>query len=366
MKILCLIDHFGSGGAQRQMVNLACGLKSKGHQVEMFIYYPEFDFFRSIIQKAGIPIHEEPNIGRLPFKIVYSLVRLLREKGFDGIISFLGTPNVYAELASIFSPSTMLIVSERSSYRAGGSRFRMLVHKALNCLADVVVSNSYSQSDWISQSPWLKNKSKTIYNGYPLKFLGLRKERTFYPSLKFLVVSRVGVEKNGLCLVEAMRIFFNKHGYVPDLNWAGKEDISVAGQKYCRKLHELLDNHPEIKNHFVFLGERDDIPQLLKQHRCLILPSLYEGLPNVICEAFIASRPVLASNVCDNSLLVEEGKRGFLFDPTDPQALADTIERFISLTQKEWYQLSINARDYAEEHLSIDRMVNEYETLLLK
>lgn len=108
-----------------------------------------------------------------------------------------------------------------------------------------------------------------------------------------------------------MHLYFCKHGYAPELNWEGKEDISISGQIYCRKLYDLLDKYPKIKAKWTFLGEQDDIPQLLEQHKCLILPSLYEGLPNVVCEAFIAGRPALASNLCDHPLLVEKGKRGF-------------------------------------------------------
>jgi hypothetical protein len=41
MKVLLVIDGFGSGGAQRQMVNLAAGLTRRGHTAEFAIYHPE-------------------------------------------------------------------------------------------------------------------------------------------------------------------------------------------------------------------------------------------------------------------------------------------------------------------------------------
>ena len=43
MRILCVIDSLGSGGAQRQMVNLAVGFKSKGHQVVVWFDFDVFD-----------------------------------------------------------------------------------------------------------------------------------------------------------------------------------------------------------------------------------------------------------------------------------------------------------------------------------
>lgn len=39
MKILCVIDCLGSGGAQRQLVNLATAFKEKGHEVSFLVYH---------------------------------------------------------------------------------------------------------------------------------------------------------------------------------------------------------------------------------------------------------------------------------------------------------------------------------------
>jgi len=38
MIILCVIDTLGSGGAQRQLVNIAIGFKERGHTVSFLVY----------------------------------------------------------------------------------------------------------------------------------------------------------------------------------------------------------------------------------------------------------------------------------------------------------------------------------------
>ena len=48
MRILCVIDSLGSGGAQRQMVSLAQGMVARSHEVEFFVYHPELDHFKQI------------------------------------------------------------------------------------------------------------------------------------------------------------------------------------------------------------------------------------------------------------------------------------------------------------------------------
>lgn len=364
MKILCVIDHFGSGGAQRQLVTLAIGLKARGHEVQIFRYHPEQDFFRAEIEQADITVHEVRKGRGFSFDVLRRLIRLLREESYDGVISFLDSPNVYAELASVLSPRTRLIVSERASHHSDENRVTAFMMRLLHGLADVVVANSRSHSAWLRRYPWLTRRIVTIYNGYPLP---LDRSSELHPSagLSLLVIGRIGPEKNGLMLIEALSLFHRKHGYVTRVSWVGKQDERPAGLTYRRRMDDLLEQYPEVQRQWRWLGERSDVPELLEQHYALIHPSLYEGLPNVVCEALVAGRPVLISNVCDHALLVAEGERGFLFDPHDPQSIADAIERLATLSREKWLQLCANARRYAEESLGVDRMVRDYEALML-
>lgn len=55
MKILCLIDNLGSGGAQRQLVNIALLFQQYGHEVR-FVTYGNADFFKSILDASRISV----------------------------------------------------------------------------------------------------------------------------------------------------------------------------------------------------------------------------------------------------------------------------------------------------------------------
>jgi glycosyltransferase involved in cell wall biosynthesis len=364
MKILCVIDHFGSGGAQRQLVNLAIGLQARGHHVEIFVYYPHRAFFRPIVAQAGIPVHEVHKGRGFSVKVLWRLVRLLRHESYDGVISFLHSPNIYAELARSLSPGTKLIVSERSSHHGDRNRLSALIGRILHGLADVVVANSHSHARWLRRYPWLKRRTTTVYNGYPIEeFAAPHTE--FKPPIRLLVIGRIGPEKNGLQLIEGLRLCRPINGYIPMVSWAGAQDDRLMGRAYRRELDACLDLQPDIKSRWTWLGERSDIPNLLQQHHALIHPALYEGLPNVVCEAMLAGRPILISDVCDHALLIEERTRGFLFDPNDAQSIANAIERLCELSEGEWLQLSTNVRQYALRNLSIERMVQAYESLLM-
>jgi glycosyltransferase involved in cell wall biosynthesis len=75
----------------------------------------------------------------------------------------------------------------------------------------------------------------------------------------------------------------------------------------------------------VFLGARDDIPELLAACDLVALPSRAEALPTVIMEAAAAGRPVVATRVGGTAELVEDGVTGLLVPPDDPAALARAV-----------------------------------------
>jgi glycosyltransferase involved in cell wall biosynthesis len=77
------------------------------------------------------------------------------------------------------------------------------------------------------------------------------------------------------------------------------------------------------------LGERDDVPELLRTADVFVLSSRSEGLPLSILEAMAARLPVIASNVGGVSEVVVDGDTGLLVPPGDPQSLAAAIERLL-------------------------------------
>ncbi|MCX7824570.1 MAG: glycosyltransferase family 4 protein [Verrucomicrobiae bacterium] len=79
-----------------------------------------------------------------------------------------------------------------------------------------------------------------------------------------------------------------------------------------------------------FLGQRSDVPQLLRQADVFCLPSLTEGLPLCVIEAMAARLPVVAARVGGLTELVVEGETGFLVEPKNPEALRDRLARLLA------------------------------------
>lgn len=365
MKVLLIIDHFGHGGAQRQIVELACGMKRNGHEVEMFVYFPQYDFFRPRLQEQGIAVHEFAKGRGFSFGVLASLISLLRTRRFDAAVSYLSTSNIYAELAVPFSGGTRLVVSERTSRHDDKSAMSAFLRRAMHSLADQVVANSRTHCDWLKSKWWLRDKAACIYNGLDLELFRPESDAVEpRGELRLLGIGRVGPEKNILRLIAALAILRVEFGVTAQVSWVGSRDDSEEGRRYCREIDVALDALPEIRSRWHWLGVQADVPGLLRRHHALIHPSLYEGLPNAVCEALATGVPVLASGVCDHPLLVADGDRGFLFDPESTHSMAAAIAKFAALGDDERRILSLNARSYAVANLSVEEMVSAYEHLL--
>jgi glycosyltransferase involved in cell wall biosynthesis len=364
LRVLLVIDHFGSGGAQRQIVELACGLKQRGHSVEMFAYFPKRNFFRHRVDEQQIVVHEYDKGLGFSFEVVRRLVALIKRRNIDIVVSYLSSPNIYAELAKLVAPSAKLVVSERTSFHDDRSHAGAFARTAMHAAADKVVANSETQSAWLRRRWWLKHKVSCIYNGIDLaRFATAGSAPGDGNPLRLVAIGRVSPEKNALNLIRALVPFQRQFGYAPQISWIGERDSSAAGKLYCQQVDELLESLPEVRRNWRWLGEEPDIPRLLQEHHALIHASFFEGLPNVVCEALAAGMPVLLSNVCDHSLLVADGERGFLFDPSEPGSIAAAIGKLAALDVEDWRRISRNARLYAEHKLGVDRMIGAYEDL---
>src|SRR5205823_9275232 len=149
MNILLIIDHFGTGGAQRQLVELACGLKRRGHAVHVFAYFPEHGFFRPRLDADCIPVHEYRKGRGFSIGVIRELLTLISDGDFDIVISFLNSPNIYAELVTLVARHAPLVVSERTSRHDDKWLVTRLLRRALHRVADHVVVNSRTHCDWL-------------------------------------------------------------------------------------------------------------------------------------------------------------------------------------------------------------------------
>ena len=147
MKLLFVIDCLGSGGAQRQLVNLAIGLVNNNHSIDFFVYYPQINPFRNILKINGIRIYSSEKRNKIGLNVIIKLRKIIKRGRYDGILSFLDTPNFYAEIATLGPKHIPLVVSERSVYPTGKLPIRLRCLHQFHRLANFITVNSNHQKE---------------------------------------------------------------------------------------------------------------------------------------------------------------------------------------------------------------------------
>lgn len=99
---------------------------------------------------------------------------------------------------------------------------------------------------------------------------------------------------------------------------AGREGNETAR---LRALHQRLGLGERVQ----FLGNRDDVPELLAAADLFVFPSLYEGLGGAVIEAMALGLPIVCSDLPALREVVEEGGNADLVQPATPQPLAAAI-----------------------------------------
>lgn len=353
-RILCLIENLSQGGAERQLVGLACMLKDKGFPVKL-ITYNEDSFYKHILDENGV---ENEYVAKAHNKIrrIPSLVRIIKAYNPDVLISYLSIPSAIACLAKMLGGKFKLIVSERNTTQALTFREKVIFH--LYRYADVIVPNSYSQTDFLcSNYPAYIGKITTITNFVDTDVFHPREKREVESLHSFLCVARIAPQKNVLKFLEAIKILKDKELNF-HIDWFGLKNIDYYEMCEENRLKFGLED---------YITFHDPVTDILSEYhraKALVLPSLYEGFPNAICEGMSCGLPIICSNICDNKRIVKNNVNGLLFDPTSAMNMAEVMEQFISMTENEQQEMSFQSRKLALEAFSKEYFCKKYINLI--
>ena len=363
MKILFVIDNLGSGGAQRQMVTLASGLKQKGYEVAIFTYFPQ-NFFETALLESSIPVINVPKKGKLGLNIFYKLSKIIKEGKYDIGIAYMKTPNIYLSIAAKLSGTPIkIITSERTRTDLGGFNFINNIRGWCHSTADAVVFNSYHEkNNWLLKFPQLKKKSSTIYNGVDT-LLFARDPKHFKRSNKLIGVGTLGPNKHIHILIEAI-YKLKTEGILINVDWYGKYITShKLYHAYYQKIHKMVIEL-NLSEQWRWCAPHKKIHEMLPGYDALIHPSILEGLPNAPCEALSCALPIIISNTLDHPNLVGNNSRGLLFTPGDSTDLSKKIKDFYSMTDEQISLMKEKCRQYSLDELGLERFIQNYQHLI--
>jgi glycosyltransferase involved in cell wall biosynthesis len=95
---------------------------------------------------------------------------------------------------------------------------------------------------------------------------------------------------------------------------------------------DLLSQAEELglSEYITLAGFRSDIPDILNASDIFVFPSFHEGMPVSALEAMACGLPIICSKIRGNVDIIKEGDNGYLFDPTDINALANKLSYLLN------------------------------------
>ncbi|WP_323788848.1 glycosyltransferase [Psychroserpens sp.] len=138
---------------------------------------------------------------------------------------------------------------------------------------------------------WYLKDIQVIANGVDFDIFKLDNERTFNENetFKFLYLGRIEEQKNPLVMVDLTKKLLEKG--------ISNFEIRVAGNGDMKDELETLIKSNNLENHIKLLGFQKNVKQLLFDAHCMIMPSLWEGLPISLIEASATKLPIITTPV---------------------------------------------------------------------
>lgn len=327
--IFFLIRALNVGGAERQLICLAKGLRAKGHPVTVAVFYAgemDGEFAGTGVQLINLEKKGRWEIGAF----VKRLIGAVRAARPEVMYCFLGTANILGALLRPFLPRMAIVWSVRASNMDLTaydwlSRLSYRLECQLSGGADLVIANSRAGRDYAVANGFPSGRVVVIPNGVDTdRFHGDGAARTATrrqweigeDEIVVGILARLDPMKDHRTFVRAGAIAATKR---PNLRFVCVGD----GRPQIRAALQSLAEELDCGERFLFVeGVRDPVAALNAFDICCS-SSTTEGFSNSIVEAMACGVPCAVTDVGDSASIVEG--TGEVAPARNPAALAEAM-----------------------------------------
>jgi glycosyltransferase involved in cell wall biosynthesis len=359
MNILFIIDKMGSGGKERQLVELLTGL-SLSNDVSTALVTLSPDIHYSDITELNLKIYCLQRKFKKDPSIIFKLYKICKEFQPEIIHSWESMCSIYALPVAKVVGAKFIEGSIRDA-PLNLSLFdkRGLRSKITFLLSDVVVSNSLAGLE--TYKPPAK-KSVCIYNGFDLS-------RTKKIKDQGLIREKFNI--NTPKVVGMVANFTDRKDYNTYLNAATsilrhREDVTflaVGEGKNLMKSKEMI--MPEYKGKIKFIGKQQDIESIVNIIDVGVLATYTEGVSNSILEYMAFGKPVVATKCNGTAEVVVHNKTGFLVKQSNVNEMSGKINFFLNNNETA-NEMGIFGKKRVFDDFSNENMINRYIGLYQK
>jgi len=278
MIIIHLLVGLGGGGAEHLVLELAKQNKIAGNRV-MVIGITSINLIEDKFKAYDIE-YTSLKIDNVSTAIagIGKLLKIIKKYPSSIIHAHMFHAGILACVAKLVVPSCRIAFTLHTNYvRAFYRRFLLYATKSMRDV-DIIFSEE-------SKRTYHKDRYVVIPNGIDTSKYQVA--ANLPETFNCLFLGRLQEPKNPLYLVELVLKLKDEHKFI----------INVAGNGHLTEDLKSLIRENNLEDWFVFLGFSRDIPNLLAKSHCMIMPSLWEGMPISILEAGAAAVPIVSTPV---------------------------------------------------------------------
>jgi glycosyltransferase involved in cell wall biosynthesis len=359
-----IITALGSGGAERVLYLVATRSPADSGMRHVVYSLAGEGMYGPELRRNGVEVHcLGMRRGSVPLVPFLSLVRQLRDRRPDVIMTWLYHADLLGSIAGRLAGVGRIVWNLRCSdfNFAQHPTLTKLTVKALAVLSrlpSAVVANSVAGRKAHEALGYHPRRWLYLPNGFDMAEWkpdaadrGEMRRKLGLADTDFAVgrIGRVDPQKDYANFIAAMQQLVPRH---PALR------VVLVGAGTHK-----LELPAELRARTLTLGERKDIPHVMRALDALVSSSAYgEGLPNVIGEAMAAGVPCVATDVGDSAYLV--GDAGLIVPARDAGALADAVEKLMELPPAERADMAARGRERVAAEFSLDRCLQRYAEVL--
>jgi len=363
MKILLMITRGDSiGGAQVHILDLAVKLKYDKHTVTILL--GSKGVFTQLLDEKKIDYICEENLVReiniikdtLALK---NIINYIKVSNPDIIATHSSKAGILGRIAAKSCNIPVTFTAHGWAFTEGVSPKKRFLYKYIEKFI------GYITSKIITVSNYDKNLALEYNIASEEKIIAIQNgmndiEKEFFANPKkdiptIIMIARFQQPKDHIILIEAL----NK---LKKLDW----NLQFVGEDggLMKDAKDLVKKY-NLESRITFLGNRNDIKELLSNSQIFVLTSFWEGFPLTILEAMRANLPVIASNVGGVSEAVINNKTGFVVNGFEE--LVTSLEKLIKSPELR-NDFGEEGRKQFTEKFTFDIMykktINEYKKLL--
>lgn len=320
LRIAFCITELDPGGAERALVELVTRLDRQQFDPIVFCLGPKAPLV-DVLESAGIPVVCFGVKRKWDVTVLWHLVRSLRQHRPTILQTWLFHANLIGRVAGRLANvpvivSGIRVAEKRARWRLWIDRLTERWVQAHVCVSQAVADFSIEQGGLNAEIVHIIPNGVNVARFASADPADLTGEGIPLAAPTVLFVGRLDPQKDPLLLLEA---FPQIQSRIPDVHLifvgSGVLESELSSRIQERNLQSCVH----------VLGWRADIPDLLQAVDLLVLPSRWEGLPNVVLEAFASGTPVVATRAEGISELLTDGETGRIVTSRNPDELASRV-----------------------------------------